>query len=90
MKKEISQKKETQQKEKKSVHNVEVEEAFERLNFDVVTQSDHQKYDDSDIKVKFDLKLPDNKLAYLTHKMDTGAQGNILPLRTFRNIFQNI
>ena len=82
--KETPQKKETQQKKKKSVHNVEVEEEFERLSFDVVTQSDH---DDNDIKVKFDLKMPDDKLAYLTCKIDTGAQGNVLPLRTFRNMF---
>jgi len=83
--KEPPTKKKLGNQEKKSIHNVDVEEDFERLSFDVITSSD--KFDDKDVMVSVEVNMPNGRPADLRCKVDTGAQGNVLPLRTFRKMF---
>ena len=69
---------------KTKVHSID--EEFSKLSFDVITSS--RKSSDSDIMVHVDVRIPHLKLpAVLICKVDTGAQGNVLPLRSFKKIF---
>ena len=71
--------------DQKKVHSVEFEDDFEGLCFDSITSN--KKFDNEDIMVHVDVKIPSNKPAELYCKIDTGAQGNVLPLRTFQKMF---
>ena len=69
---------------KTKVHSID--EEFSKLSFDVITSS--RKTDDSDTMVHVDVQIPYLKVpAELICKVDTGAQGNVLPLRSFKTIF---
>ena len=54
--------------------------------FDAITTSNDQ-FDDKDVMVHVEVDLPGGRPAELYCKVDTGAQGNVLPLRTFRRMF---
>lgn len=77
-------------RESRKVHSVDVEDHieddFERLAFDVITSSENH-IDSEDLMVHLDVDMPQGKTADLFCKVDTGAQGNVLPLRTFRKMF---
>ena len=58
---------------------------FEQLTFDAVQQ---QRDNRTEIFTELQIKLPDRPGTYiLKAKVDTGAEGNTLPLRTFRRMF---
>ena len=75
------------------VHAVDVEpgEACEKLSFDAIHSSTKASVDNEDIMVHVDVKIPDcNRPAEMLCKVDTGPQGNVLPLRTFRKMFPSL
>ena len=75
------------------VHAVDVEpgEACEKLSFAAIHSSTKASVDNEDIMVHVDVKIPDcNRPAEMLCKVDTGAQGNVLPLRTFRKMFPSL
>ena len=64
-----------------------VEENFERLAFDSIHTEPHG---DSvgDIMVHIEARIPERTVpADMLCKIDTGAQGNVLPLRTFKKMY---
>ena len=71
----------------------EEEDPFESVNFDSLTINsvrDNSNRDTRDeIYVKVDIKLEDNPRvpATLKAKVDSGAQGNVLPMRLFRQMY---
>ena len=78
------------QLQKKQVHAVDEEQQEAHLSFDAI-QSSRREVDgpnNDDVMVRVKVQLPDRtQQAEMTCKVDTGAQGNILPLRTFRKMF---
>ena len=64
----------------------QVAESFEQITFNAVTGSNFRnKRSEAYATVAIKYK----KAAKLRGKVDTGAQGNVLPLRTFRQMFPN-
>ncbi|KAK7090187.1 hypothetical protein V1264_010020 [Littorina saxatilis] len=56
---------------------------FEPINFSTVGSSDER----TEVYANLSIKLSKTKHAKLKVKVDTGAQGNIMPLRIFRRIY---
>jgi hypothetical protein len=50
---------------------------------------DEKEREEACVHVEMDLKRYKNQKHQLCLKIDTGAQGNTIPLRVFRQIFQN-
>lgn len=60
---------------------------FEQLNFNAIHQPKDER---TEIITELKIKLPNRPGTHiLKAKVDTGAEGNTLPLRTFRNMFPN-
>lgn len=58
---------------------------FEQLSFDAIQQ---QKDDQTEIFTELKIRLPNRPGTHLLKaKVDTGVEGNTLPLRTFRRMF---
>ena len=71
-----------------SVHNVDntsgLEDGFERLMFDTI---DANKDVRTEVYASLDIRFSrKHKPATLKDKVDTGAQGNVLPLRIYRQM----
>ena len=60
-------------------------EDFATLTFEVVEISDISTENNITAQVQFN--LDDGRVANLRGKVDTGAQGNTLPIRLFRQMF---
>ena len=62
-------------------------ESFDALTFDIVNVADADTRDEVFSSLNITLADKPNVPATLKVKVDTGAQGNILPLRIFRRMF---
>ena len=65
---------------------------FEKITFNTITVIDSvmktEEKEDDELFATLDIKLPERKgTDLLTAKVDTGAQGNLLPMRVFRRMF---
>ena len=75
----------------KQVHNVQeqsdseqLEQRFEELDFDTIDQRNQRKEAIASLNIRLSNRPGTH---HLRAKVDTGAQANTLPLRTFRNMF---
>jgi hypothetical protein len=85
--------------QRRQVYTVENEEntgrptEFESILFEMITIADvrekAQKTSKDEVSVKININIPrkDNLKTILKAKLDTGAQGNILPLRLYSTIY---
>lgn len=81
--------KRTSQKHQNSkIHEVDLQE-FQQMSFDSITFVDSVQSNTTDeIMTDIHVKLPGNPLEHNSRvKADSGAKGNLLPLRTFRKMF---
>ena len=80
-------------KGERKTHNVSIDseddiDDFQSVTFETITvDTVHQRKDEIYVPISIDLKTGDKRPTYLKAKVDTGAQGNILPLRVFRNMY---
>ena len=77
----------------KTVHTLQVEsdDENENFSFDVINANNRSYSDGRDIIVNVDTLIPGyNQVSKMKCKVDTGAQGNVLPMRTFKNMFPSL
>ncbi|KAL5015826.1 hypothetical protein ScPMuIL_005415 [Solemya velum] len=80
-------------RKKKSVHTVDVGSDVDReeFSFDVIKSNAKQTCSGNDITTDLNVKIPGySDTAKMTCKIDTGAQGNILPIRVVRKILPSL
>ena len=80
--------------QKKTVHANTLEgDYYEKLSFDLISSVQNQQSDEKaneDLMVHVDVQIPGSRRPAELHcKVDTRAQGNVLPMRTFKKMFPN-
>ena len=71
---------------KKTINAVEVDpnDTFEQFSFHAIHKDNENNCDEKDIIVNINAVIPGYKqIAKMKCKIDTGVQGNVLPMRTF-------
>ena len=75
-----------QNQQQQQHHHIGIEEEFECITFESITTNEKSR-DEAFAFVDVNLEKTDNVKYKIKLKVDTGAQGNTLPLRTFRRMF---